>query len=93
MHIAAQAVELRHGDMGTELLGLAKGSGELWALVERIGTLAALNLDKRDERFHINLKNSEFMRPLGKSASGAVLRTGANYHEGVFWGRALPNSG
>ena len=46
MHIAAQTIQLGHGDMSAKLLGLTKGSGELWALVKRAATLAGLDLDK-----------------------------------------------
>ena len=46
VHIAAQTIQLGHGDMSAKLLGLTKGSGELWALVKRAATLAGLDLDK-----------------------------------------------
>ena len=45
MNIAAQTVELRHGDMGAELLGSTKSSGEVWALVQGVG-----------ERDHVGLR-------------------------------------
>jgi hypothetical protein len=45
MHIAAQPVEFRHNDGGLDLFGLAQRGGELRALVQRIGTFAALSLD------------------------------------------------
>ena len=46
VNIAAQAVELRHGDMGAELLGSTKRSGELWALVQGVGAFSGLDLNK-----------------------------------------------
>src|SRR3954453_6615563 len=46
MHIARQTIELGDYDRRLQFLGLAKGRGELWALVQGVAALAGLDLDK-----------------------------------------------
>src|SRR4029077_17543189 len=46
MHVTAQSIEFCDHDRRLEFLGVTQRLGELWTLVERIGTLAGLHLDK-----------------------------------------------
>jgi hypothetical protein len=44
VNITAQPIELSHDDRRLMLLRQCEGSGQLWALVERVRTFAGLNL-------------------------------------------------
>jgi hypothetical protein len=44
-HVTAQAIQLRDDDRGLVAAGLGERGGELRAAIERVGTLARLNLD------------------------------------------------
>src|SRR4029453_16438387 len=46
VNIAAQPVEFRDNDGCLDLFGLAQRCGELWALVQCVGTFSGLDLDK-----------------------------------------------
>jgi hypothetical protein len=46
VYVAAEAVELRHGNGTTAAAGLCEGSGKLWSAAKGVGTLAALDLYK-----------------------------------------------
>jgi hypothetical protein len=50
VYVAAETVELGHGNGTAATASLCQGSGKLWAAVKGVGTLAALDLYKLTDR-------------------------------------------
>ena len=91
MHISAQPIQL--GDRTLAPLGLGQGGGELRPAIERVGTLAGLDLGELGgDRVALAAGKMRIRRALGleaKAASALFLGGNANVNwPGGFYGRA-----
>jgi hypothetical protein len=77
MHVAEQAIQLRHDNGRLGLAGLRQRRGKLRATVEFIGTLAGLHLDKLAQR----------RQALGCNEAGYGPTSGGNRMSATLAGR------